>query len=162
MSSHNHRVGALIATGVAALALAASTSASASASAAKSKPFTGKFSGTASVVVSSSSDTVKSVNATGGAAGLTKLSGHNGAGAVSGSCAFFSGNATLTGSSGKVALVVKSTSKACGSETTAHVTGSATATGTSGKVKGTAGTVTFSGTYTHGNGAFSITMKGTV
>ncbi len=155
MSAHNQRLATAVAVAAAALTLVPSASA-------KSKAFNGKFAGTASVLVNGSAVTVKSVNGSGGAAGLTKLSGHNGTGTASGSCAFFSGKALLQGPSGKVALAVKSTSKGCGSETAATVTGSATAKGLSGKLKGTKGAVTFSGTFDSSTGAFSIVMKGKV
>jgi hypothetical protein len=128
---------------------------------AKSTAFSGKFSGTANVVINGSDVSIKSVSGAGGAAGLTKLAGKNGTGQGTGSCAFFSGAATLSGASGTVKLNVKSSSKGCG-DTVATVSGSATAVGASGKVKGTSGAVAFSGTYNRSTGAFTVTIKGTV
>lgn len=154
---HKHRLLAIGIAATAALAVAPGASAKS-----KSMAYHGKFSGTASVLLSGSDVTIKTVSGAGGAGGLTKLAGKNGKGTSNGSCAFFSGVATLSGAKGAVKLHVKPTSQGCGDTTSATVKGSATAVGTSGKVKGTRGAVTFSGTFDQTTGAFTVTIKGTV
>ncbi|MGC9221695.1 MAG: hypothetical protein ACP5H2_10160 [Solirubrobacteraceae bacterium] len=129
---------------------------------AKSVRYHGKFAGKASVAVSSSSDTIKSVSGKGGAAGLTNLAGSHGGGSISGSCALFKGTATLSGKSGKVKLVIAPSSEGCGQGATSSVKGSAKATGLSGRYKKTAGSVKFSGVFHRSTGKFIVTFAGTV
>ena len=110
--------------------------------------FSGTYSGHASVTINGSSVTIASVSGTGtGTDGLSKLAGANGTGSTSGTCAFFSGPATLSGTGGKISLAVKSSSSGCGSGNQIAVKGSATVKGASGKLKKAKGPVTFTGTY---------------
>ena len=125
--------------------------------------FSGKYSGHASVTINGSSVTISSVKGTGtGTDGTTKLAGANGTGTTSGTCAFFSGPARLSGTGGSISLAVKSSSSACGSGTQIAVKGSATAKGTSGKFKKANGTVKFTGTYNKTTGNFTVTISGSL
>jgi hypothetical protein len=91
---------------------------------------------------------------------MTKLAGANGSGTTSGTCAFFSGPGTLSGTGGRLSLAVKSSSSGCGSGNQISVKGSATVKGVSGKLKKAKGTVTFTGTYNKTTGNFTITISG--
>jgi hypothetical protein len=168
MAGHNqYRRSRVIASAVTAAALGGAilapvcATASPVAHAAAKVAFSGKYSGHASVTVSGSSVTISSVSGTGtGTDGITKLTGANGSGTTSGTCAFFSGPGMLSGTGGKLSLAVKSSSSGCGSGNQIAVKGSATVKGVSGKLKKAKGTVKFSGTYDKTTGNFTITISG--
>jgi hypothetical protein len=168
MAGHNqYRRSRLIASAVAAAAFGGAmltpvgATASPVARAAAKVAFSGKYSGHASVTVSGTSVTISSVTGTGTATdGMTKLAGANGSGTTSGTCAFFSGPGTLSGTGGRLSLAVKSSSSGCGSSNQISVKGSATVKGISGKLKKAKGTVTFTGTYNKTTGNFTITISG--
>ena len=131
--------------------------------AAKTVKFSGKYSGKASVTIKGSAIKISSVSGSGsGTDSLSKLSGKNGTGHTSGTCGFFSGPATISGSGGSLTLAVKSTSKACGESNVKSVSGSATVSNGSGKLKGAKGTLSFSGSYNKSAGSFTVTISGTL
>lgn len=152
------KLGATVAT--AAIAAAAVVPAYAPA---KSSSFKGSYSGVAKVVVKQPSVTISSVSGKGsGSLGLSSLSGSKGSGHTSGSCAFFSGPATLSGSGGSIKLTVKSSSTGCGTGDNITVKGTASVSGGSGKLSKAKGTLSFSGKYNKGNGAFTVTISGSL
>ena len=125
--------------------------------------FSGKYSGKASVTVKGSAIKISSVSGSGsGTDGLNKLTGSNGSGHTSGTCGFFSGPASISGSGGSLTLAVKSTSKGCGESNVKSVSGSATVSGGSGKLKGAKGTLSFYGSYNKSAGSFTVTISGSV
>jgi hypothetical protein len=153
----------LAAAAVAAAVVPAYAPASGVAHAASTVKFSGKYSGKASVTVKGSAIKISSVSGSGsGTDGLSKLSGRNGTGHTSGTCGFFSGPASISGSGGSLTLSVNSTSKGCGESNVKSVSGTAKVTGGSGKLKGAKGTLSFSGSYNKSAGTFSVTISGTV
>ncbi len=125
--------------------------------------FSGRYSGRASVSVKGSAIKISSVSGSGsGTDGLNKLTGSNGTGHTSGTCGFFSGPASISGSGGSLTLAVKSTSKGCGESNVKSVSGSATVSGGSGKLKGAKGTLSFAGSYNKSAGTFTVTISGSV
>ena len=131
--------------------------------AAKTVKFSGKYSGKTSVAVKGSSIKINSVSGSGsGTDSLNKLTGSNGTGHTSGTCGFFSGPASISGSGGSLTLSVNSSSKSCGESNVKSVSGTAKVTGGSGKLKGAKGTLSFSGSYNKSAGTFSVKISGTV
>ncbi len=125
--------------------------------------FSGKYSGKASVTVKGSAIKIASVSGSGsGTDGLSKLTGSNGTGHTSGTCGFFSGPASISGSGGSLTLAVNSTSKSCGESNVKSVSGTAKVSGGSGKLKGAKGTLTFTGTYNKSAGTFTVTISGSL
>ena len=126
--------------------------------------FTGHYSGRASVSVSGSSIKISSVKGTGsGTLGSGKLTGSNGSGHTHGSCGFFKGPATISGSKGSLSISVQeSKSKGCGSGSAVAVSGVASVTGGSGKFKKSKGNLRFSGSYNKAKGTFTVTFTGSV
>jgi len=131
--------------------------------AAKTVKFSGKYSGKTSVTVKGSAIKISSVSGSGsGTDSLNKLTGSNGTGHTSGTCGFFSGPASISGSGGSLTLSVNSSSKGCGESNVKSVSGTAKVTGGSGKLKGAKGTLSFSGSYNKSAGTFSVSISGTV
>lgn len=131
--------------------------------AASTVKFSGKYSGKASVTVKGSALKISSVSGSGsGTDSLNKLSGSNGTGHTSGTCGFFSGPASISGSGGSLTLSVNSSSKGCGESNVKSVGGTAKVTGGSGKLKGAKGTLSFSGSYNKSAGTFTVTISGSV
>jgi hypothetical protein len=153
----------VVAAAVAAAVIPGYAPASPVAHAAKTVKFSGKYSGRASVTVKGSAIKISSVSGSGsGTDSLTKLTGSNGTGHTSGTCGFFSGPASISGSGGSLTLAVKSSSKGCGESNVKSVSGSATVSSGSGKLRGAKGTLSFSGSYNKSSGSFSVTISGTL
>ncbi len=154
---------AMVAAAAVAAALPSYAPASSVAHAASTVKFSGKYSGKASVTVKGSAIKISSVSGSGsGTDGLSKLTGSNGSGHTSGTCGFFSGPASISGSGGSLTLAVNSTSKGCGESNVKSVSGTATVSGASGKLKGAKGTLSFSGSYNKSAGTFTVTISGSL
>src|ERR1039458_5105411 len=101
----------LAAAAVAAAVLPAYAPASGGAHAASPFKFSGKYSGKTSVTIKGSAIKISSVSGSGsGTDSLNKLTGSNGTGHNSGTCGFFSGPASISGSGGSLTLSVNSSS----------------------------------------------------
>lgn len=156
-------VTAIVAAALVAAALPGYAPAAGVAHAAGAIKFSGKYSGKASVTVTGSSIKISSVSGSGsGTDGLSKLTGSNGTGHTSGTCGFFSGPASISGSGGSLTLAVNSTSKGCGESNVKSVSGTASVSGGSGKLKGAKGTLSFSGSYNKSAGTFTVTISGSL
>ena len=168
MHRHHFSTPAVFTAIVAAAAVAAAVvpsyaPASGAAHAAATVKFSGKYSGKASVTIKGSAIKISSVSGSGsGTDGLNKLTGSNGTGHTSGTCGFFSGPASISGSGGSLTLAVNSTSKGCGESNVKSVSGTAKVSNGSGKLKGAKGTLSFSGSYNKSAGSFTVTISGSL
>jgi hypothetical protein len=143
----------------------------------KKLAFKGSYTGTISLLWSSTGVTATSVvgHGTGTLLGSSSLSG-KGAGTAASTCNPFSGTGYLAGAGSKLLLKVVSSTKtqACAANSAAptpvSVKGVATVTGGTGKYKGATGTLSFSGSFsiqstTAGSSesdSFSATISGTL
>jgi len=140
----------------------------------KTVAFSGKYAGTATLLINNSSVTISSITGTGTATpsllGASAVSG-SGSGAASAQCDPFGGKGSITGKSSKITFTVtSSTSQGCSSGQSGPVTvtfkGVAKATGGSGKAKGATGSLKFSGSLNLGgtsgtqSGHYSVTLSG--
>lgn len=155
---------------VAGLALPGATS---GATAAKTVPFTGSFSGRATLLIDNGNVSISAIRGSGSASlvGRSAVSG-KGAAAATAQCDPFSGTGSIVGAAGAIRFVVaRSTStEGCSTGETGPVTinfqGIARAVGGTGKAKGASGSLKFSGTLQLSNttgtesGPFTAKLSG--
>jgi len=142
---------------------------------AKTVAFSGTYSGSMSLLWSSSDVKVTTLTGTGTGndQGLSAVSG-TGSSAPSSTCDPINGTGTLSGGGATLHLTLATTSKACAADsaapTTVTVTGTATVTGGTGKFAGAKGTLKVSGTFSIKSTSagssesdnFSATLSGTL
>lgn len=165
------RITAVILSGAVAAAALAGTAGAAPAH--KSISFSGKYSGTAALLINGDAITIQKVSGKGSGSviGSGSISGKGNATSTQGvACAPFTGTGTIKGAKGTIKFSVNTSSQGCGNSQTppitVTVTGSAKVTGGTGATKGAKGTLKFSGTLnlngTSGaqSGAFTGKLSG--
>lgn len=172
-SRRRARAWAMVLASVALCAGVFATPAVASASAGKAVAFTGHYTGKAALLISNGEVTISSIKGTGKGTlvGASSVLG-SGAASAAAQCDPFTGTGSITGTGGKISLVVtKSTAtQGCsnGESPPVIVTfqGVAKATGGTGKTKDASGSLKFNGTLKLGGtsgaqtGSFSVTLTG--
>lgn len=152
--------------------LLVSTTPAGAAPATKAMSFSGKYSGTASLLINGSAITIQSVKGTGtSTVGKGSVSATGSGTSTSGvACVPFTGKGSIKGAKGTIKFAVKSKSQGCGNSETPPVTvtvsGVAQVSGGTGTASGAHGTLKFSGTLTLNgtsgaqSGAFSGKLSG--
>ncbi len=148
----------------------------ASATTTKSVPFSGHYSGRASLIIDNGLVTITSISGQGTSTpsimGASKVTGH-GTASASAQCDPFQGTGTIVGAKSKITFSVSSsTATGCSSGESGPITvafhGSAKAITGTGKADGAKGSLHFSGSLKLGNtsgsqsGSFTVTLSGTL
>lgn len=156
------------------VAIAICASPASAATTTKTVPFSGRYSGNASLIIDNGSVSITSISGKGTSTpsvmGTSTISGH-GSASASAQCDPFQGTGTMVGAKSKITFSVSSsTATGCSSGQSGPVTvtfhGYAKATAGSGLAKGASGSLHFSGSLHLANtsgsqsGAFTVTMSG--